>query len=74
MGRNHVVPAWGPDIERRAFGGLRYPDPGDPVEAFSRRQSLTVALEDGEGRGDYTLRADGCAADYHLTAGDDAAF
>lgn len=75
VGRSHVVSAWDPDVELRIYGGgKRYPDPGDLAEAFPRHESLTMTLEDGDERGDYTLRADGCAADYRLAAGDGAAY
>ena len=48
---------------------MRYPDPGDLVEAFPPDASLTVVLEAGDGTASpYRLLTDGCAADYRLVA------
>ncbi|MGH9464862.1 MAG: hypothetical protein ACRD0X_04405 [Thermoanaerobaculia bacterium] len=70
VGRAHVVDAGNPDAQLWVYGGgMRYPDPGDLVEAFPRERSLTLTLEPE--RGDsrpYALRADGCRADYTLAA------
>jgi hypothetical protein len=50
-------------------GGMRYPDPGDLVESFPRRESLTVSLETADVEdGPYRLLHNGCGADYVLAA------
>ncbi len=74
VGRSHVVSAWDPDAELWVYGGgVRYPDPGDLVEAFPRAQALTMAFEPGSEPGadeidPYRLQVDGCEADYRLVA------
>jgi hypothetical protein len=71
VGRSHVVHAGNPDAELWVYGGgARYPDPGDLAEFFPRDESLTVSLEVAdEQAAPYTLRFDGCDADYALMAG-----
>lgn len=70
IGRSHVVHADDPGAELWVYGGaLRYPDPGDVVKAFPRERTLTVALDDSErsaSEATYSLRRDGCRADYAL--------
>jgi hypothetical protein len=68
VGRSHVVYAGVPDAELWVYGGhLRYPDPGDLAEAFPRQEYLTFSLEAAGAPGPpYSLRLDGCRADYAL--------
>lgn len=70
VGNSHVVHATVAEAEHWVFGGgLRYPDPGDLVEAFPREESLTLILETAEdGIAPYSLSADGCEADYRVLA------
>ena len=70
VGNSHVVHAGDPEAELWVYGGgMRYPNPGDLVEAFRNDRTLTVALEPGElADAAYALRADGCRADYRLIA------
>jgi hypothetical protein len=72
VGRAHVIHAEDSAAELWVYGGtVRYPDPGDLVEVFPRREYLTVGLETaGVGGEPYVLRADGCAVDYVLDAPD----
>lgn len=66
VGSTHVIHAQDPNAELWIFGGgMRYPDPGDLVEAFPSGDSVTIVLEDGDAQ---ALRADGCKADYALVA------
>jgi len=91
VGRSHVAYAGQPDAKLYVYGGaVRYADPGDLVEAFPRRESLTVTLEVtpsgrvSEGSGDastavypiapYQIVTDGCVADYRLFAPDRLAY
>jgi hypothetical protein len=68
-GRTHVLHAEDGGADLRVYGGgLRYPDPGDLAEAFERRKYLTVVLETVDGAtAEYSVREDGCGADYLLT-------
>jgi len=70
VGKTHVAHAEDPEAELWIYGGgLRYPNPGDLVEAFPRAESVTVVLEPVDAvDGTYALRADGCKADYALVA------
>jgi hypothetical protein len=72
VGRVHVLYADDAAAELRVYGGgMRYPDPGDLVEAFPRRQILTVGLETANvANAPYRLLEDGCASDYVLAAPD----
>ena len=76
VGSAHVLFAGDDDAELWIFGGgLRYPDPGDLVEAFPRREALTVGLKTvGVGAAPYRLIRDGCAVDYLLAAPDTRAY
>ncbi len=76
LGRSHVVFAGDPEAELWVYGGgLRYPDPGDVVEAFPPEQVLTLALEtDGAVVEPYSVRVDGCLADYSLATPDTGAY
>lgn len=72
IGNSHVLYAGQPDARLWVFGGgVLYPNPGDVVEAFPRRRSLTFGLQEvadaGEGR-PYSLRAGQCGTDYTLLA------
>jgi hypothetical protein len=72
VGNSHVLHAGDPDAELWVYGGgIRYPDPGDLVEAFPRERTLTFALRRATLGGDvpYLVWADGCAADYSLFTG-----
>ena len=72
VGNSHVLHAGDPDAELWVYGGgIRYPDPGDLVEAFPREQTLTFALRRATLAADvpYLVWADGCAADYSLFTG-----
>jgi hypothetical protein len=66
VGRSHVVHAGDPEAELWVYGGgLRFPDPGDLVEAFPREKVLTLGLETAEeGARPYSLRESGCGLDY----------
>jgi hypothetical protein len=69
VGNSHVLHAGDPDAELWVYGGgMRYPDPGDLVEAFPRQRSLTFALREGAPPVDrhYVVWANGCDADYTL--------
>ncbi len=70
VGRSHVVDAGNPDAEHWVYGGgMRYPDPGDLVEAFPREESITLTLGPAvDGGVRFALRADGCLSDYTLAA------
>lgn len=71
VGRSHVIHAGNPAAQHRVYGGgLLYPNPGDLAEAFPRAESLTFSLELAEGgeSASYSLRSDGCVADYTLVA------
>lgn len=77
-GSSHVRGAWDPAAEAWLYGGaLRYPDPGDLVEAFPPGEAITVVLEPApsvEGVDGYRLRSDGCSADYRLRVPDRAGY
>lgn len=67
VGNSHVVYADNPEAEFRVYGGaVKYPDPGDLVEAFARPEYVTLALAASQGASGYSLRVDGCRADYEL--------
>jgi hypothetical protein len=70
VGSAHVLHAGDDQAELWVYGGgVRYPDPGDLVEAFSARERLTVGLETMVvADAPYHLIEDGCAADYVLAA------
>jgi hypothetical protein len=72
VGSAHVLYAGNDGAELWIYGGgLRYPDPGDLVEAFPRCKTLTVGLETADvADAPYRLIQDGCAADYALAAPD----
>jgi hypothetical protein len=76
VGSTHVAHAEDPAAELWIFGGaVRYPNPGDLVEAFPRGESLTIVLEAGSDPEEaYTLRIDGCRADYALVASNTSAY
>jgi len=69
VGRTHVVGAGRDDSELWVYGGaLRYPDPGDLVEAFPRAQTLTIGLDTtSAASAPYELRRDECDFDYVVT-------
>jgi hypothetical protein len=68
-GRTHIVHAEDPAAEVWIFGGaVRYPDPGDLVEAFPRGESLTIVFDGDDAGESFGLRVDGCRADYALVA------
>jgi hypothetical protein len=68
----HVLHARDAAAEVRVYGGgMRYPDPGDLVEAFARHDYLTVGLETVDvADAPYRLSRGGCASDYVLAAPD----
>jgi len=76
VGNSHVLFAGDAEAEHRVYGGaMRYPDPGDLVEAFPRNESLTLVLDLAEGAEvPYSVRTDGCRADYALVSAPTAAY
>lgn len=70
VGNSHVLYAGDPKAEHWVYGGaVRYPDPGDVVEGFSRTDYLTLVLDAADGlEQPYLVREDGCRADYLLVA------
>ncbi len=76
VGNSHVRHAGDPAAELPAFGGgMKYPDPGDLVEAFPRAESLTIALSPAPPAAEeYSVRSGGCDADYSLSGAPTATY
>jgi hypothetical protein len=76
VGSAHVLFAGDENAELRIYGGgSRYPDPGDLVESFPRRETLTVGLQTvAVADAPYRLIQNGCAADYVLATPDTRAY